>query len=57
VGLAFVVLVLFLIALAIYPPLTFFVVGGLVVLVLVVCATICLGLYDSAREALDYADS
>jgi hypothetical protein len=55
VGAAFVILLLLIVALILYPPLTALIAVGVFLVVLFVCGTVCLGLIDSAREALEYA--
>ena len=57
VAIAAVIFVLILAALMFYPPLILLISVGVVLLLLVVCGAACLGLFDSAREALEYSDS
>jgi hypothetical protein len=57
VGVAALIFVLILVALLYYPPLIVLISVGVVLLLLVVCGAVCMGLYDSAREALEYSDS
>jgi len=57
VAIASVIFILVLIALVVYRPLIDLIFFGVLILALAVSATVCLGLYDSAREALEYADS
>ncbi|MGD9396796.1 MAG: hypothetical protein PVJ05_10235 [Candidatus Thorarchaeota archaeon] len=57
VGIAAVIFVLILVALLYYPPLIVLISVGVVLLLLVVYYAACMGLYDSARESLEYSDS
>ena len=57
VGVAAIILVLILVALLLYPPLIVLISVVVVLGVLVLCGAACMGLYDSARESLEYSDS
>lgn len=57
VAIASVILILLVVASIVYRPLIGLVLFGVFILFVAVSATICLGLYDSAREALDYSSS
>ena len=52
-----VILIFVLIGLVLHPPLVILIYLGVLIIVFTIVAAVCLGLYDSAREALKYANS
>jgi hypothetical protein len=57
VVLALTTVILVIIAMMFYPPLTTLIMVGVLILILAIYSSIFLGLYDLARESLDYSDS